>query len=93
MGLAVLPSRLKKELKMVCDCLVSGKDLMADEATEKHAEWVASFKDNYTFTEENADAIVKAEAGKVFLKCLEHAGVYKRDEKGMAAFRKFIEAI
>ncbi len=93
MGLAVLPSRLKAELKMVCDCLVSGDDLTADEATAKHADWVASFKDNYTFTEENADAIVKAEAGKVFLKCLEHAGVYKRDEKGMAAFRKFIASL
>ena len=93
MGLAVLPSRLKKELKAVCDCLVSGTDLMAEEETAKHAEWVASFKDNYTFTKENADEIVKAEAGKVFLKCLEHAGVYKRDEKGMAAFRRFIAAI
>ncbi len=93
MGLAVLPSRLKAELKMVCDCLVSGEDLTAKEATAKHADWVASFKDNYTFTEENADAIVKDEAGKVFLKCLEHAGVYKRDEKGMAAFRKFIATI
>ncbi|MBR2893758.1 MAG: UDP-glucose--hexose-1-phosphate uridylyltransferase [Clostridia bacterium] len=93
MGLAVLPSRLKKELKAVRDCLVSGTDLMAEEETAKHAEWVASFKDNYTFTKENADEIVKAEAGKVFLKCLEHAGVYKRDEKGMAAFRRFIAAI
>lgn len=93
MGLAVLPSRLKAELKMVCDCLVSGDDLTANEATAKHADWVAGFKDNYTFTEENADAIVKAEAGKVFLKCLEHAGVYKRDEKGMAAFRRFIASL
>ncbi len=93
MGLAVLPSRLKAELKMVCDCLVSGDDLTADEATAKHADWVASFKDNYTFTEENADTIIKDEAGKVFLKCLEHAGVYKRDEKGMAAFRKFIASL
>lgn len=93
MGLAVLPSRLKAELKKVCDCLVSGEDLMADEATAKHADWVASFKDNYTFTQENADAIVKAETGKVFLKCLEHAGVYKRHEKGMAAFRKFIATL
>ncbi len=90
MGLAVLPSRLKAELKKVGDCLISGEDLTADEATAKHAEWVATFKDNYTFTKDNADAIVKDEAGKVFLKCLEHAGVYKRDEKGKKAFRRFI---
>ncbi len=90
MGLAVLPSRLKSELKKVSECLVSGEDLTADEATAKHADWVATFKDNYTFTKDNADAIVKDEAGKVFLKCLEHAGVYKRDEKGKQGFRRFI---
>ena len=33
------------------------------------------------------------EAGKVFAKCLEHAGVYKRDEKGIAAFEKFISTL
>lgn len=93
MGLAVLPSRLKTELKEVCDHIISGEDLTNKESTAKHAQWVASFKDNYTFTKENVDKIVKAEAGKVFLKCLEHAGVYKRDEKGKAAFRRFIAAI
>ena len=35
----------------------------------------------------------KDEAGKVFAKCLEHAGVYKRDEKGIAAFEKFISTL
>ena len=93
MGLAVLPSRLKKELSMVCDALLDGSDLSANEETAKHAEWVASFKDSYAFTKENADAIVKDEAGKVFAKCLEHAGVYKRDEKGIAAFEKFINTL
>ena len=93
MGLAVLPSRLKKELAMVCDAIIDGSDLTATEETAKHAEWVASFKDNYAFTKENVDAIVKDEAGKVFAKCLEHAGVYKRDEKGMAAFEKFINTL
>ena len=93
MGLAVLPSRLKKELAMVCDAIIDGKDLAAAEETAKHAEWVASFKDNYNFTKDNVDAIVKDEAGKVFAKCLEHAGVYKRDEKGIAAFEKFISTL
>lgn len=93
MGLAVLPSRLKGELKDVCDCIISGEDLMSKESTAKHAQWVASFKDNYTFTKENVDKIVKDEVGKVFLKCLEHAGVYKRDEKGKEAFRRFISSI
>ena len=93
MGLAVLPSRLKKELAMVCDAILDGSDLKANEETAKHAEWVASFKDDYAFTQENVDAIVKDEVGKVFAKVLEHAGVYKRDEKGIAAFEKFINTL
>lgn len=93
MGLAVLPSRLKKELAMVCDAILDGSDLRDKEETAKHADWVASFKDSYTFTKENVDAIVKEETGKVFAKCLEHAGVYKRDENGLAAFEKFINSL
>lgn len=93
MGLAVLPSRLKAELAAVCDAILSGADLAGNELTAKHKEWVASFKDNYTFTSENVDAIVKDEVGKVFAKVLEHAGVYKLDEKGLAAFEKFIRSV
>ena len=93
MGLAVLPSRLKAELKAVEKAILNGTDLTADEQTAKHAQWVASFKDNYTFTEENAESIIRDETGKVFAKCLEHAGVYKMNEQGIAAFERFIESI
>ncbi len=93
MGLAVLPSRLKAELAKVEEFILEKKDLSADKEISKHAEWVNSFKDNYEFTSENIDAIVKKEVGKVFVKCLEHAGVYKRDEKGMAAFERFINFV
>lgn len=91
MGLAVLPSRLKNELAKVEKFLAEGKDISDDAEIAKHAEWAESFKNNYTFTEENVQDIVKAEVGKVFTKCLEHAGVYKRDEKGMEAFERFID--
>ena len=90
MGLAVLPSRLKSELAAVCDAILNGTDLSASEATAKHKAWVDSFKDNYTFTAENVDAIVKDEVGKVFAKVLEHAGVYKLDDEGLKAFERFI---
>ncbi len=93
MGLAVLPSRLKKELAMVCDCILSGTDLAFAPETAKHKAWVESFIGNYEFTAENVDAIVKAETGKVFAKCLEHAGVYGLDEKGMAGFERFIASL
>ncbi len=37
--------------------------------------------------------ILQKEVGIVFGKVLEHAGVFKRDEKGQAAFDKFISAL
>lgn len=93
MGLAVLPSRLKKELKMVEEAILEGKDLNCCKETAKHSAWVDSFKNNYSFTKENAEDILKAETGKVFAKCLEHAGVYERSENGMDAFLRFVDKV
>ena len=42
---------------------------------------------------DNAEKIVQDEVGKVFSKVLEHAGVYKRDENGKAAFMRFIDSL
>lgn len=39
MGLAVLPSRLDKELQAVADGLIKGEDLTANPLTASHAEW------------------------------------------------------
>ena len=93
MGLAVLPSRLKTELALLKDAILSGADIRANETIAKHADWVDTFKAGYTFTEENTEDILKKEVGTVFAKVLEHAGVYKRDEKGFAGFMRFVEAI
>ncbi len=93
MGLAVLPARLKEELAAVSELLVEGGDLTADERTSKHAEWAESFRDRYLFTKGNAAEIVKRETGLVFAKVLEHAGVFKRDDKGREAFKRFLDAV
>ncbi len=94
MGLAVLPARLKTELSMLADAILNGKDLNADEKTAIHAAWVEEFLPNYTdVTEENIMDILKAEVGKVFATVLEHAGVFKRDEAGFAAFMRFVESV
>ena len=93
MGLAVLPSRLKEELKAVADALVSGDDLRENELTAKHADWADEFRSKYEFTEENALDIVKEETGLVFSKVLEHAGVFKRDAKGQEAFLRFLAVV
>ena len=93
MGLAVLPSRLKNEIAILCDAILEGKDIADVPEIEKHAAWFAEFKDNYSFTKENVESIVKEEIGKTFVKVLEDAGVYKRTEEGKAAFLRFVESV
>lgn len=90
MGLAVLPSRLKGEMEKLSEALVNGADIRADEVLSKHADWADELCEKYTFSTENVDSILKDEIGKVFAKVLEHAGVYKRDDKGSAAFDRFV---
>ena len=90
MGLAVLPARLKDEMRILGEKLVSGADLYADEVTALHADWANEFKKNYTISSDNVEQIIRDEVGKVFSKVLEHAGVYNRDENGKAAFLRFI---
>jgi UDPglucose--hexose-1-phosphate uridylyltransferase len=93
MGLAVLPARLKDELRAVADCLAAGGDLRADEMTAKHADWAEEFSGRYEITADNALDIVQKETGIVFSKVLEHAGVYKRDEAGREAFLRFLQTV
>ena len=93
MGLAVLPSRLKGELTDLAAAVVEGRDIAADEALAKHADWVEELKKQYTFTEDNALDIILQETGKVFAAVLEDAGVYKNTEAGRAAFLKFVDAV
>ena len=94
MGLAVLPARLKNEMAQLETAILSGADLRKDETLAKHADWVDSFKTKYdSITKENVEKIIKDEIGLVFSKVLEHAGVYKRDADGKAAFLRFINSV
>ena len=93
MGLAVLPARLKGEMEKLAEYILEGKDIRSDGDLEKHADWVDSFRDAYEFTEENIDEILQQEIGKVFVKVLEDAGVYKCTEEGRAAFDRFVETL
>ena len=93
MGLAVLPARLKAEMAAVADALVTGADLRRSELTAKHADWAEGFAPRYTITADNALDIVQKETGLVFAQVLEHAGVYKRDEAGRAAFLRFLQTV
>ena len=94
MGLAVLPARLKDEMAMLKDAIISGADLRANETLAKHADWVDGFTPKYDKIDEtNAQKIIEDEIGLVFSKVLEHAGVYKRNEQGKADFMRFINSV
>ncbi len=94
MGLAVLPARLKAEMEGVADSILHHKDLRADKELEKHADWVEEFLPGYTDIDEgNVMDILKEEIGKVFVRVLEDAGVYKNTPEGRAAFHRFIESL
>ena len=93
MGLAVLPARLKNELAAVADGLLSGEDLYKNELTASHADWAYEIAEKYELNAENIDDIIKLETGNVFAKCLEHAGVYKRNEEGKDAFLRFLKSV
>lgn len=94
MGLAVLPSRLKDELAKLSEAIVAGSDLKSDEVLFKHADWVEEFMPKYgAVTSENVMDILQKEVGIVFMKVLEHAGVYKRDDAGREAFRRFTDSL
>lgn len=94
MGLAVLPSRLKDEMAQLADYIVNGKDIRSSETLAKHADWVEEFSTGYgEINADNVEEILHREIGNVFVKVLEHAGVFKRDEAGKAAFDRFIRVL
>ncbi len=93
MGLAVLPARLKEEMKLLSEYILEGKDLRSNEVLLKHADWAEAFIPQYEINKDNVMDIIQTEIGKVFTGVLEDAGVYKCTEEGRNAFMRFIEAL
>lgn len=93
MGLAILPARLKMELKELKDAMLSGNDLSKSETLSKHEAWAKSIMEERTVTKDNIDEVIEEEVGKVFVKVLENAGVYKCTSKGREAFLRFVSAL
>ncbi|EXJ23334.1 Galactose-1-phosphate uridylyltransferase [Alkalibacterium sp. AK22] len=89
MGLAILPPRLKEELEVIKAFLLDRESHVAP----YHQEWANELKAMNTVSEENVSQVVDEAVGSVFLKVLEHAGVFKRDAEGKKAFRRFAEYV
>lgn len=94
MGLAVLPARLKEEMQLLSEYIISGRDLRNNETLQKHADWAQEFLGRHrNINADNVMDIIQEEIGKVFVHVLEDAGVYKCTEEGRAAFMRFISVL
>lgn len=93
MGLAVLPARLKTEMELLETALLEGKDISAIESISKHAVWVDEWYTKQQVTADNIKDILHKEIGNRFIEVLECAGVYKRTDKGMEQFKRFLDVL
>ena len=94
MGLAVLPSRLQKELDLLEEYIADGGEIASNEQIAKHAEWAADFAPLLRGrSRELVRTVLEEEVGRVFTHVLEDAGVFKRDDAGRAAFLRFIATL
>lgn len=94
MGLAVLPSRLKRGMELLAECLTRGGDPAEHPSLTKHARWASELRDRYAVIDgTNVRKILQEEIGRVFVGVLEDAGVFRCTEEGRRAFRRFIAAL
>ena len=94
MGLAVLPARLKTEINSLSEAMLQGADIEHDDNLSKHVAWAKEIMERHTdLNKDNIMDILKDEIGQVFLKVLLSAGVFKDDEKGREAFRRFTDSL
>lgn len=92
MGLAVLPKRLKNEINMIKDILINDKEIPKE--LNDHSDWIAEMKEKYSFdSEEKTMKLIKDEIGNKFTKVLKYAGVFKDDDEGFTAFKKFVKKL
>lgn len=94
MGLAVLPARLKGEIELMKKYILGGCLEEDKKGIESHVEWISEFLPAYSdINADNIDSIIKEEIGKVFVKVLECAGVFKYTEEGDKFFVAFANSV
>ena len=95
LGLAVLPARLKDEIEIIKTSLTTKKDDIYNyESMKIHYNWYEEIKNNNNnIAADNVDAIIKNEIGNVFTKVLEHCGVFKWNDEGKEAIKRYIDSL
>ncbi|MGX6990163.1 UDP-glucose--hexose-1-phosphate uridylyltransferase [Pseudolactococcus reticulitermitis] len=89
MGLAILPPRLKAELKEVERYLLG----QPNQIDKRHLPWAEELKKTTQVTEADVQYQVQQAVGEVFEKVLQDAGVFKDDAQGKLGFDRFIDFI
>lgn len=92
MGLAVLPSRLLEELKIIEDCILQGTSL--PDELQTHKPWFQHLSAMYAhLSAQELHIKIQEEVGHIFEQVLEDAGVYKQDDAGQQGFIRFIKSL
>ncbi|GGM33426.1 galactose-1-phosphate uridylyltransferase [Paraliobacillus quinghaiensis] len=90
MGLAVLPPRLKTEIDQIKAYLLDGET----EVPAYHQAWAEEIKNNNNLLNEtNVEEVVHQALGQKFTRVLEDAGVFKSNNEGREAFKRFIQTL
>lgn len=98
MGLAILPGRLKEELDQIASILtgdIALLDMIRQQPNHPlaiHLLWIEHLVEAYgnDLDHDQATLTIQNEVGTKFAEILEHAGVYKRNDQGRKAFRRFV---
>lgn len=81
MGLAILPSRLQKEMQAVRSAVLHHRNMHDNPLTEPHATWVNQWIHTYDEINENTiDSILEHEIGKAFEQVLADCCVLKSED-------------
>lgn len=95
MGLAILPPRLLTETGLLQEALADegrAADIMARPEMEKHQAWYEELKAR-NIPADGLEKAIQDSIGEKFGKILGNAGVFKDDEPGREAFRKFCAGV
>jgi UDPglucose--hexose-1-phosphate uridylyltransferase len=100
MGLAVLPGRLKDELRQITAILAGERPYDPDGIGDashplgQHADWIGELVRAHgtRMHPKEAERVLREEVGRKFVDVLRCSGVFKQDQAGRAAFAAFAES-
>ncbi|SDB82144.1 UTP-hexose-1-phosphate uridylyltransferase [Pelagirhabdus alkalitolerans] len=90
MGLAVLPPRLKPELDQI-NAYLRGEQTKVE---AYHQDWASEMKEHLDNNPtQSVDSLVQQHLAEKFVRVLKDSGVFKSNNSGRAAFKRFISSL